>query len=406
MHSEQSFLINLVTILLASGIGGYLFRKWDQPKVLGQILAGVIVGPSILGLAHQTDFIANLAEIGVILLMFMAGLETDLEELKNSFHKSSAIAVGGVVLPFVMGVGGMYLFKGDLPLSEAVFVGVILTATSMGITVQMLTDMGRLQTSMGMSILGAAVIDDIAGVIILTIVMGVFGSGHTDVMGLMIKIAAFFGIIAIVGVVIKDFVKDNDAEIKKLKAIHLLGVSLIMVLSFAIFASELGMAAIIGAYFVGVIISTTQVKHRINHEIEKVGHGFFIPIFFANIGVGIDLGSIANYLWLALFVTFVGIVSKIVGSGIGAKMSGFSKKESVQIGISMIPRAEVALIVANLGLKAQLIGQDVYTSIIMLVIGTTIAAPLLLKQSEKMKDATIMTGKNDKLKVSHAVSKN
>lgn len=315
MHGEQSFLVNLVTLLIASGVGGYLFKKWGQPKVLGQILAGVIVGPSILGWAQQTEFIANLAEIGVILLMFMAGLETDLEELKNSFHKSSAIALGGVLLPFFMGLGGMYLFKGDLPLSEAVFVGVILTATSMGI-------------------------------------------------------------------------------------------SLIMVLSFAIFASELGMAAIIGAYFVGVIISTTLVKHRINHEIEKVGHGFFIPVFFANIGVGIDLGSIVNYIWLALFITLIGIVSKIVGSGIGAKLSGFSKKESVQIGISMIPRAEVALIVSNLGLKAGLIGPDVYTSIIMLVIGTTIVAPLLLKQSEKMKDdVKSMSKESSKLKVSAATVK-
>ncbi len=386
MHGNQSFLVNLLVILIASGMGGYLFKKIGQPKVLGQILAGVIVGPSLLGIAHQTEFIANIAEIGVILLMFMAGLETDLEELKKSFHKSSAIALGGVLLPFVMGVGGMYLFKGDVPLSEAVFVGVILTATSMGVTVQILSDMGRLKSTMGMSILGAAVIDDIAGVIILTIVMGLFSGGHTDVTGLMIKISAFFGIVIVVGVVVKDFVKENRSEISRLRAIHLLGISMVLVLSFAIFASEFGMAAIIGAYFVGVIISTTQVKHRINHEIEKIGHAFFIPIFFASIGVGIDIGSIMTYMELALFIAFIGIISKIIGSGIGAKLSGFSNKESVQVGISMIPRAEVALIVANLGIGAGLIGQDVYTSIIMLVIGSTIAAPYLLKKTEKWKE--------------------
>ena len=378
--------MNLLVILIASGVGGYLFKRIGQPKVLGQILAGVIIGPSILGIAHHTEFISNIAEIGVILLMFMAGLETDLEELKNSFHKSSSIAIGGVVLPFLMGLGGMFLFKGDIPLSEAVFVGVIFTATSMGVTVQILSDMGRLKSNMGMSILGAAVIDDIVGVIILTVVMGLFSGGQTDITGLMIKIAAFFGILVVIGVIIKDFVKENRSEISRLRAMHLIGISMVLVLSFAIFASEFGMAAIIGAYFVGVIISTTQVKHRINHEIEKIGHSFFIPVFFANIGVGIDLNAIVTYLGLALFIAFIGIVSKIVGSGLGAKLSGFTDKESIQIGISMIPRAEVALIVANLGIGAGLIGQDVYTSIIMLVIGSTIAAPILLKRTEKLDD--------------------
>ncbi len=339
-----------------------LFKHLGQPKVLGQILGGIIVGPSLLGIAQSTEFIGHLSEIGVILLMFMAGLETDFEELKNSFDKSSAIAIGGVVMPFVLGVGAMFLAKDAVTLSEAIFVGVILTATSMGITVQTLSDLGRLRSTMGMSI---------------------FGKGHGNVWVLVMKIVAFFIMMIIVGGMIKKFLKDNKAEISRLRAIHLLAVSMILALVFAIFASELGMAAIIGAFFVGVIISTTQVKHRINHEVEKIGHGFFIPLFFANIGLGINLMSVLEHLHLALIITAVGIISKIVGSGIGARLAGFSKLESIQAGISMVPRAEVALIVANLGRASGMIGQDVFTAVILLVIGSTVATPLLLKWTEK-----------------------
>ncbi|WP_432663671.1 cation:proton antiporter [Wukongibacter baidiensis] len=381
MHSDMKFLVDLVIILIAAGAGTLICRRYGQPRILGQILAGVLVGPSIFGLVSHSSFISNLAEIGVILLMFLAGLETDYNELKESFEKSSSIAVGGIIAPFALGMLGIYLIKDNVEISEAIFVGVILTATSMGITVQTLTEMGKLKTKQGVSILGAAIIDDIVGIIILTIVLGVFGKGHTSVTMLILKILAFFLILSIVGGMLSKFILKNRKIIRKIKPIYLLSVSLILALLFASFASEFGMAAIIGSYFIGVVISTTQLKGRITKEVSRFGYGFFIPIFFVNIGLGVQLQKVFGNLGIAITIAAIGIISKILGSGIGAKLSGFTKKESLQIGISMVPRAEVALIVANLGMKTEFIKDDIFTSIILLVILSTILTPIMLKKA-------------------------
>lgn len=380
MHSEMNFLVDLVIIIIAAGAGTLICQRLGQPKILGQILAGILIGPSILGLVTHSSLINNLAEIGVILLMFLAGLETDYKELKESFEKSSMIALGGILVPFALGVLGIYLIKENAVLSEAIFVGVLLTATSMGIIVQSLSELGKLKTKQGVVILGAAIIDDIVGIIILTIVLGIFGKGHTNVTMLILRILLFFFILSILGEVISKFVLKNRKIIRKIKSIYLLSISLILALLFAVFANEFGLAAIIGAYFIGVILSTTQLKNRITKEVSRFGYGFFIPIFFANIGIGVHLGKVTEYLGIAILITLIGIISKIIGSGVGAKISGYSNMESLQIGISMIPRAEVALIVANLGLKTGFIQSDIFTSIILLVIVSTILTPLILKR--------------------------
>lgn len=381
MHSDMKFLVDLVIILVAAGIGSLICKRLGQPRILGQILGGVLIGPSILGMVGHSTFITNLAEIGVILLMFLAGLETDLEELKESFDKSFMIAIGGIIVPFALGFLGIYLIKGNGAIPEAVFLGVILTATSMGITVQSLSEMGRLKTKQGVSILGAAIIDDIAGIIILTIVLGAFGKGHTSITMLLLKILAFFFVLDILGELIIQFILKNKKHIRKIKPIYLLSISLILALLFASVASEFGLAAIIGAYFIGAIISTTHLKNRITREVTRFGYGFFIPIFFVNIGLGVHLDKVVENFGIAIVITVIGVISKIIGSGVGARLSNFSNKESLQIGISMVPRAEVALIVANLGLKTGFIGNDVFTSIILLVISSTILVPIMLKKA-------------------------
>ncbi|WP_105614982.1 cation:proton antiporter [Vallitalea okinawensis] len=388
MHSDINFLIDLVIILIAAGAGTIVCKRFGQPRIVGQILAGILIGSSVFGFVNDSVFINNLAEIGVILLMFLAGLETDYNELKESFEKSSLIAIGGIIFPFALGVLGIYIMKDNVQISEAVFLGVILTATSMGITVQSLNEMRKLKTKQGVSILGAAIIDDIVGIIILTIVLGIFGQGHTSITVLLLKILSFFIIISFVRELLSKFILKNIKIIKKIKPIYLLSISLILALLFASFASDFGLAAIIGAYFIGVILSTTQLKHRVANEVSKFGHGFFIPIFFVNIGLGVQLNQVFDNLGIAVIITIIGIISKIIGSGIGAKLSGFSKKESLQIGISMVPRAEVALIVANLGVVTGFIGNDIFTSIILLVIVSTILTPIMLKKAYEEDEIT------------------
>ena len=386
MHSNMTFIFDLVVILAIAGIGSLICSKLGYPRILGQILGGIIIGPSLLGVVERSTFISNLAEIGVILLMFIAGLETDYQELKKSFDKSFIIALGGIIIPFALGILGIYLMRDNFQLSEAFFTGVILTATSMGITIQTLSEMGKLNTRQGVSVLGAAIIDDIVGIIILTIVLGLFGKGHTSIAMLILNILLFFFILSIVGQFIYNFALKNNKVLKKIKPVYLLTISLIFALLFASLASDFGMAAIIGAYFIGVIISITNLKHRITKEIERFGHGLFIPVFFVNIGLGVNLIDVFDNLKMAVVITVIGIVSKIIGSGIGAKISGFNNKESLQIGVSMVPRAEVALIVANLGLKTKFIPQDIFTAVILLVIISTLLTPIILKRLYKDSD--------------------
>ena len=381
MHSNMKFLVDLAIILAVAGAGTLICRRYGQPRVLGQILAGILIGPSLLGLVNHSSFIGNLAEIGIILVMFLAGLETDYNELKESFESCSLIAIGGIIVPFALGVLGIYMIKEHAQLSEAIFVGVILTATSLGITVQSLREMGKLNTKQGFSILGAAIIDDIFGIIILTIVLGAFGKDHTNIAMLILKILLFFFILAIVGEVLSKFILKNKQIFRRIKPIYLLTISLILALLFAGFANEFGMAAIIGAYFIGVIISTTQLKNRISKEVSRFGYGFFIPIFFVNIGLGVHLHKVVGHLGIAVTIVIIGIISKIIGAGIGAQLSGFSGRESLQVGIGMVPRAEVALIIANLGLNTGFIKNDIFTSIILLVIVSTVLTPIMLKKA-------------------------
>lgn len=381
MHSDISFIIHLVIILIAAASGSLIAKKLGQPKLIGQVVGGIIIGPTILALVPQTEFIRNLAEIGVILLMFLAGLETDFEELKKSFKKSSMIAAGGIILPFILGIAGMMLLRAQVDIKEAIFVGVILTATSMGITIQALSELGELKTPFGMSILGAAVIDDILGVIILTVVLGVFGTGNTSVGLLIIKIIAFLILVALVGKFMSRSILNNKTWFSKIKTKYLLASSLVLVFIFALLASDFGMAAIIGAYFGGLILSTTQLKEKLTKEVDKFGTSLFIPVFFVNIGLSVNLQSISKYMYVALLILVVGFLSKLIGSYVGARISGFNNKESLRVGISMIPRAEVTLIIANLGVKQGFIGPDVFTGVIILVVASIIISPWLLKKT-------------------------
>lgn len=382
MEEGLQFLLHLALILLFANIGGHLSKRFNQPAVLGQILAGLLLGPSVFKIIHRTEFITSIAEIGVILLMFIAGLETDLEELKCSGKSSFLVALGGVVFPLIFGVFAVMIFSPSANTVQALFVGVILTATSVGITVQVLRELKQLKTKQGMAVLGAAIIDDVVGIILVTLVASTANpEGASDIVFVIGKIIMFFALAVGFGMIFsKMLTRYTDFFVRENR---ILTAALIFCFLLAFIAEEMGVAAIIGAYLTGVIFSTTSHRNRVSHEIQNIAYSLFTPIFFVNIGLKVELSNIHGSLLISIFIIIAAILGKVLGCGLGAKLSNFSTRQSLQISLGMIPRAEVALIVASLGLKVGIIGEDIFTSIILLVLVSTIITPILLKLAYK-----------------------
>lgn len=382
MEHESLFLIELVIILVFANIGGYVAQKLKQPTVLGQILVGVLIGPGVLNLVEGSIFISNLAEIGVIFLMFIAGLETDIEDLKSSGKSSSAIAAGGVVVPLVLGMGAMALFKPESSMEERLFLGIILTATSVSITVQTLRELKQLRTKVGVGILGAAIIDDVIGIILITLAMGAIKPDNaSNIFVVIAQIVGFFVIVAVVGVVFVKLMKKYHSKLGQNNKI--LNLALIFCFVMSILAEELGVAAIIGAYFTGVVFSTTLYRNRVSSEIQRVAYAMFTPVFFVNIGLMVRFDGIMDSLGLGIAIVVAAVGGKLIGCWVGSRLSHFSASESIQVAIGMIPRAEVALIVTNLGLKTGIIGHDIFTAVILLVLVSTLITPVMLKLAFK-----------------------
>lgn len=381
-HGGSEFLIDLVVILVFANLGGFLAQKLKQPSVLGQILVGVIIGPAVIGLIGQSSFIAHFAEIGVILLMFIAGLETDLKDLKASGKSSSLIAIGGVLTPLLFGFLAVMIAEPSSSFNERLFVGIILTATSVSITVQALRELEQLRTKVGIGILGAAIIDDVLGIILLTITVGMISpDSGSSVYIVLIQIIGFFTLTFFVGVLFVRMMKKYHRYLNRGNTI--LQLALVFCFVMSVLAEELGVAAIIGAYFTGVVFSTTSYRNRVSSETQRIAYVLFTPVFFVNIGLSVNFDGLSESLGVAIAIIIAAIAGKLVGCFVGARVSKFSTRESLQVGIGMIPRAEVALIVTNLGLKMNIIGHEIFTSIILLVLVSTIVTPIMLKASFK-----------------------
>lgn len=372
------FLLQLALVLLATRGFGYIIKRLGQPSVLGEVLAGVVLGPSLLGLVPPSQSIKDFAELGVILLMFLAGLETDVHELKTTGLPSFLIAVGGVLLPFLAGPLLAVLF--NLPYVTGIMLGTILTATSVSISVQTLLDLGQLRTPQGTTILGAAVIDDIMGIIVLTIVVGLTGGAHVSIFLLVLRMVIYFLFAALVGSRLIGRYLRAAVHLRLKEA--LLSFTLVATLVYAYLAEVSGVAALIGAYLLGVLISRTGFRVRVSQGVETLGYGFLIPMFFASIGLDADLSAIdRGGLLFSLSLVLIAVISKIIGCGLTARVSGFTWRQSLQIGFGMIPRAEVALVIAALALRNAIIDQEMFSSVVLLVIATTVMTPLLLKLS-------------------------
>lgn len=376
MHSEFYYLIQLCVILASAAAGGYISKRLGQPAVLGQIVVGI--GLSFI-FKEKLEFIHHIAEIGVIFLMFIAGLETDVNELVDSGKSSSIIALGGVLVPGILVFGGMYLINPD-EIGIALFMAVVSTATSVSISVQTLREMNQLRTKQGISILGAAIIDDIVGIILLTFVVAAVKpvEGSSLIMTVA-KIVSFFGIAALAGFLLTKLCKVCVGKFSIDNSIVTYAV--IVCFSLAFLSEELGVAAITGSYFAGVMFSMTPHRHKVSHEINKIATLLFTPVFFVSIGMGVDLKAATSALGLGTVFIVLAVVGKLIGCGVGARISGFDVRKSIQIGVGMIPRAEVAIIISTLGVKLGVIGSREMAAVLLMVLVTTIITPSLLKMS-------------------------
>jgi len=367
-------LLELAIILGISRIGGYLAARFNQMNVLGQIIAGLLIGPSVFGLVHSDYVLEFMAEIGVVLLMFLAGLETDTSELIASGFSSTAIAAGGVIVPFAAGAWGGLAAGVTLP--EALFLGTMLTATSVSITVQALREMGKLNSKEGIAIMAAAIIDDVIGIIVLTFVTG-YISGGTRILPLMEKIGVFAVAVVVITVVLRRY-GERIMELMR-PGTRIITFALVLCFSVAYFAEKADIAAITGAYIAGLILSNYSTKEKIVRGIEEIAYLFFTPIFFISIGLKTDVRAVLGDIGFSLIIIAIAVLGKIIGCGLTARLVGFNWSEGFTVGAGMVPRGEVVLIIANLGLKKGIVSQRIFAVSVLMVLVTTLIAPPLLK---------------------------
>lgn len=386
---DYKFLLDIAIILASTKILGLFTKKVNMPQVVGALLAGVILGPACVGVLTETDMIQNMAELGVIVLMFCAGMETDIEELKRSGKASFVIALLGVIVPLVVGGGVAYLFinNGYIDTSDvtssvflqSVFIGVILTATSVSITVETLKELGKLKTKSGNAILGAAIIDDILGIIALTIVTSLADTS-VNIAVVLFKIVLFFVFCGVVGVIVYYAFK-KWCEISG-KGMHRHAIIAFVICLVMAFCAEhfFGVADITGAFFAGLIISMTQKDQFIASKFDVLSYLLLSPIFFASIGLKVELPKMGPaIIAFAAVITLVALLTKIIGCGLGAKVCGYKNYQALRIGVGMISRGEVALIVASKGAAVGLMSNNIMGPIIIVVVITTIITPILLK---------------------------
>ena len=388
---SYDFLLFVAIILLSTKIFSLLSQKVNMPQVVGALLVGVLLGPSCLNILHETDFLTKSAEIGVIFLMFLAGLDTDFDDLKATGKSAVIIAFVGVLIPLGSGFLTYFLFfHGERPdtmiFLESAFVGIVLTATSVSITVETLREMGKLKGKMGTSILGAAIIDDILGIIALTVITS-FTVPGVEIMVVLLKIFLFFVFIAVCGFFVFRLFRKLEIVYGTKRRVAIYAVVFCLLLSY-ISEVYFGVADITGAYFAGLILcNVTETKSYIASKINITSYMFFTPIFFASIGIKTVITGMSQKLILfTLALLIVAILSKIVGCGLGAKICGFSNMDSLAIGVGMISRGEVALIVAQKGEQAGLISSTLFPAIVLVVIVTTLITPILLKAVVYMKE--------------------
>lgn len=408
---EYGYLLDLALILVSTKLLGMLTRKIQMPQVVGALLAGLILGPACLGWLHESDFISSVSELGVIVLMFSAGLETDIKELKKCGLASTVIAIVGVIVPLLGGWAVAHFFNhtgSENTMLQNIFIGVILTATSVSITVETLKELGKLSTHTGNAILGAALIDDVLGIIALTIITSC-ADPSISLTVVLLKILAFFAFCGVVAVIFIKFVRPWMNSYKKdLRRFSVLSFMFCLLMAYV---SErwFGVSDITGAFVAGLLLSGTKRTAYTISRFDTISFMLLSPVFFASVGLKVTVSSMnSTILLFTLFILIVAILSKVVGCGVGAKVCGYTNLQSAKIGIGMISRGEVALIVASKGAALGLMVDDFFAPIIIVVVVTTIITPILLKlaykyQAKHYEDPVYVTSLTDSLSAKHEI---
>ena len=399
---------DLAIILVSAKILGLLARKIKVPQVVGEIVAGLLIGPSVLGLVGQTDFLTQMAEIGVILLMFSAGLGTNLKDMIKTGPFACIVAVCGVTVPLVLGTL-LYMFFygfaaiGTLHFYKAVFIGVILTATSVSITVQTLYELGKLKTKLGTAIVSAAIIDDIIGIMVLTVVIGIGGNndsgaaGSAEILSVILRSLLFFVFSGIIGFAVYKLFKLLNKKYSHTQRIPIFGLALCMFLAYAA-EKYFGVADVTGAFVAGIILCNINDAEYIERKMSINSYIMFGPVFFAGIGLKTDIHGISGTIVLfSVCFVLVALVAKIIGCGLISKICKYSWRDSLIVGVGMMTRGEVALIVAQKGLSVGLLDSIYFTPVIILIIVSSILTPIFLKllfskgQSQESAETTQLT---------------
>ena len=377
------FLGMLSVILLATLIGGQFSARLKLPAVVGELLAGIIVGPAVLNLVQPTEIIKVLSDIGVIFLMFLAGLDSDLKTLKRLLRPSVLVAGFGMIVPIIIAY-----FTGILSAFsqvESLFLGLTFSATSVSISVAVLQEMGRLQGKEGMTILGAAVADDLLSIILLSIVSGLTGvsepgsnKGKDLILSLLTQ-AAFLILLVFVSVYVIPRLINLSQRLTLPVPETLVAMIIVVLASWG--AEKVGLSNVIGAFFAGLALNRTSAQKTLKKNFTVIGYSSFIPIFFVSIGLNMSIKGILNDFILFFVLVIGSVFSKLVGAGLGAKIAGYSNSSALLVGTGMVSRGEMALVVAQMGLTNHLLAPAAYSTVIGAIIMTTVVSPFLLKWS-------------------------
>ena len=375
---------DLAVIILSAKFFGLVARKCRAPQVVGEIIAGLLIGPCLLNLVQTNDTISTFAEIGVVLLMFTTGLGTNLKELLRAGPIATLIACVGVLVPLVGGTllySAFYGFSavGSPEFYRALFIGTIMTATSVSITVATLQELGHLKSFLGTTIVSAAVIDDVIGIIVLTCVLGASSGEGTGIGGVLIQTALFFLVAVGIGVVIHYVMKWLDARNPHTQRITIVSIAFCFAMAY-IAEQYFGIADITGAYIAGIVLCTMQDAPYVERRVDISNYVIFAPVFFASIGLKTDISGLTpEILLFCICFVIVALLTKIIGCGLAAKICRFNWGDSLKVGVGMMTRGEVALIVAQKGLEINVVDPVYFTAVILLIVVSSVATPLVLK---------------------------
>lgn len=379
----MSFIITLTGILFVTQLVSHFFNRWGIPDVIGQILVGIVAGPAVLGWIHQTAMIEEFQEIGVIVLMFIAGLESDLSLLKKYLKPAMAVAVGGMALPIVVMGLASQLF--GLQWFESLFIGVIFSATSVSISVAVLREFNQIDSKEGATVLGAAVADDIGGVLILSVLISLMngkgGESSTSLPLIIMMQAIFFGGTYLLVRWLAPYLMHLSKRLLTTAAPAVM--AMILCFGMASLADLVHLSGAVGAFFAGIAVANTKARHDIAEAFEPLGYAVFIPVFFVNVGLVMRLNHFLDSLVFIVVMTILACLTKLIGSGGGAMLMGFDRQSGYVIGSGMIARGEMALITAQIGYEAHLLSSKYYSDVITVVVLATVLAPFILKHALK-----------------------